>query len=119
MAKKQQQASSSNHTSKPSEDDDKEDEIRLYIKGRYLCSMDAVWRVLGYHTYPATEPSVLTVKCKLPQQVLLLLEDGKCCDMLVYLERPQQLHQLKMGEFFKEYDYGTYTNTFVYESLPI
>lgn len=23
------------------------DEIKLYIKGRYLCSMDAMWRTLG------------------------------------------------------------------------
>ena len=23
------------------------DEISLYVRGRYLCSMDAMWRVLG------------------------------------------------------------------------
>jgi hypothetical protein len=116
VANKGQDSSSCNNgTAKRTEDTDDTDEIKLYIKGRFLCSMDAVWRILGYHTYPATEPSVLTVKCKLPQQVLLLLEDGKCCDMLIYLERPQQLNHLKMGEFFKVYDYGTYIKPFVYE----
>ena len=25
-------------------------EIKLYLKGRFLCSMDAVWRTFGYHT---------------------------------------------------------------------
>jgi hypothetical protein len=84
------------------------DEIKLYVRGRFLCSMDAVWRTLGYHTYPATEPGVITVKCKLPEQVKLLQTDGKCCDMLVYLQRPGELHHLKMNEFFKFYDWGMY-----------
>jgi hypothetical protein len=82
------------------------DEIKLYIRGRFLCSMDAVWRTLGYHTYPATDPSVITIKCKLPHQVNILLEQGKCCDMLLYLKRPQELSDLKFNDFFKEYDYG-------------
>jgi hypothetical protein len=30
------------------DDIDDKDEISLYIRGRYLCSMDAVWRILGY-----------------------------------------------------------------------
>jgi hypothetical protein len=31
------------------DDVDDDDEITLYLRGRYLCSMDAVWRILGYH----------------------------------------------------------------------
>jgi hypothetical protein len=31
------------------EDVDDRDEITLYLRGRYLCSMDAAWRILGYH----------------------------------------------------------------------
>jgi hypothetical protein len=30
------------------DDIDDKDEISLYIRGRYLCSMDATWRILGY-----------------------------------------------------------------------
>jgi hypothetical protein len=95
-------AASSNTATTNDSTDNGRDEIRLYIRGRFLCSMDAVWRTLGYQTYPATEPSVFTVKCKLPEQVKLLRVDGKCCDMLVYL------HDLKMHDFFKSYDWGTY-----------
>jgi hypothetical protein len=31
------------------DDVDDQDEITLYLRGRYLCSMDAAWRILGYH----------------------------------------------------------------------
>jgi hypothetical protein len=31
------------------DDVDDTDEITLYLRGRYLCSMDAAWRILGYH----------------------------------------------------------------------
>ena len=30
-----------------------EDEISLYLRDRFLCAIDAMWRTLGYHTYPA------------------------------------------------------------------
>jgi len=32
---------------KDCEDVNDKDEIKLYIRGRYLCSMDAMWRTLG------------------------------------------------------------------------
>ena len=49
------------------EDVDPKDEILLYIRGRYLCSMDAMWRILKYQTYPSPSPTVNIVKAKLPE----------------------------------------------------
>ena len=70
------------------EDVSDKDEITLYLRGRYLCSMDAMWRTLGkfidlsyimtfivliflkinivkdYQTYPAPNPSVRIIKIK-------------------------------------------------------
>jgi hypothetical protein len=50
-----------------------EDEISLYFRGRFLCAMDAMWRTLGYQTYPAPEPNVQTVKVKMPNVVRQIL----------------------------------------------
>jgi hypothetical protein len=34
------------------------DERSFYIKGRKLCANDAMWRILGFQTYPACNPPV-------------------------------------------------------------
>ena len=39
-----------------------DDEISLYLRGRYLCSMDCYWRILGHETYPASSPAVKIIK---------------------------------------------------------
>jgi hypothetical protein len=87
------------------------DEIKLYLDGRYLCAMDAMWRILGYQTYPSCEPTVQTVKIKTPDQVRTLLADGKSCDMLAYINRPASLHHLKYSEMFNSYLSGESTMT--------
>ena len=33
-------------------------EIDAYVKGRYMCAMDAMWRTYGYQTFPASIPAV-------------------------------------------------------------
>ena len=73
-----------------------------------LCSMDAMWRVFGYQTYPAPYPTVIQVKVKLPAQLLLIQNEQKLCDLLVYLARPQtvEFEQMLYTEFFKEWKYG-------------
>jgi hypothetical protein len=38
------------------------DEIKLFIYGRIMCSMSAVWRMYGYQDYPAPEPAVCAFK---------------------------------------------------------
>ena len=85
------------------EDVSDNDEITLYLRGRFLCAMDAMWRTLGYQTYPASNPSVQTISVKMPEMVQFLLHDKKSCDMLIYFNRPTQLRHLKYTELFKSY----------------
>jgi hypothetical protein len=80
-----------------------ENEIDLYLKGRHLCAMDACWRAFGYHTYPASSPSVTTIKVKSPDQVEFLRSEGKSCDLLVYMNRPQALKDLTYTQVFSKY----------------
>jgi hypothetical protein len=71
--------------------------------------MDACWRILGYKTYPASTPTVLTIKVKSEQDVIDLRSDGKLCDLAVYFNRPvenRQFDNLKYTEFFKIWDYS-------------
>ena len=80
-----------------------DDEVTLYLRGRFLCAMDAMWRTLGYQTYPASFPAVQTITVKMPETVQYLLNDRKSCDMLVYFNRPMQLIHLKYTELFGTY----------------
>ena len=80
------------------------DEIKLYLKGRFICSMDAAWRIYGYKTYPSPTPRVRVIKVKLPDQVdWTVHNDNHTCDMLVYFHRPPALRQLKYTELFSRY----------------
>jgi hypothetical protein len=79
------------------------DEITLYLRGRFLCAMDAMWRTLGYQTYPSPTPTVQTIKVKMPNMVQYLLFDNKSCDMLLYFNRPSLLYELKYTELFSKY----------------
>ena len=76
------------------------DEITLYLRARYLCSMDAMWRVLGYHTYPSPKPPIIIIKAILPAVMDFFLEKSKTTDLLLYLKRPEILHYLKYTEFY-------------------
>jgi hypothetical protein len=40
------------------------DEIKLFIYGRIMCSMAAVWRMYRYQDYPAPEPPVCAFKVR-------------------------------------------------------
>jgi hypothetical protein len=62
-------------------------EIEMYLNGRFLCSMDAMFRILGFKTYPATTPTVRVIKVKTMEQIQFLLEKGLTCDMLLYYNR--------------------------------
>ena len=89
------------------DNDEKEEsndnEISLYLKGRVLCSMDAFWRILGFHTYPRPTPSVKSIKVKLPSQLEFMEKELKNSDLLFYFLRPPQLYNLKYTEFFNTY----------------
>ena len=68
--------------------------------------MDAIWRTLGYQTYPSPDPAVFVIKAKLPSDVEELLVKNKCCDLLIYFNRPIILRNMKYTEFFNEYKWG-------------
>jgi hypothetical protein len=81
------------------------DEINIFLRGRMITSMDAMWRVFGYKTYPSPFPSVILIKPKTPADVNDWMEKGKLTDIYVYFQRPQSLRHLKICEFFTLYDY--------------
>lgn len=86
-------------------DIDDNDEISLFLRGRMLTSMDAVWRIFGYKTYPATEPYVRLIKVKLPRDLEFMFFEGKLTDLYVYFQRPSILFYLKYSEFYNQYCY--------------
>ena len=81
------------------------DEINIFLRGRMLTSMDAMWRAFGYQTYPSPFPSVCLIKPKNPSEVIEWFNLGKLTDVYVYFKRPICLSQLKICEFFHLYDY--------------
>lgn len=53
----------------------------MYMRGRYICSMESMWKVFHFQTYPATKPSVSKITVKLPSHVNSLFDDGKMCNV--------------------------------------
>ena len=86
------------------------DEINIFLRGRMLTSMDAMWRIYGFHTYPAPDPGVTLLKAKMPAEVETIRRDGKFSDLHVYFQRPPELHNLRFCEFFAVYDYDRTLN---------
>ena len=82
---------------------DPKDEILLYVRGRYLCSMDAMWRTLRYHTYPSPTPTVYIIKVKLPEVTNYFSSRNELTDIQAYFQRPAQLHPLLYTEFHNRY----------------
>lgn len=80
-----------------------DDDINIYLRGRYLCSMDAMWRLLRYQTYPSPIPSVRIIKANLPQAVKFFMEDNKYTDMLIYFLRPHSLGHMRYTELFNQF----------------
>jgi hypothetical protein len=84
-------------------DVDDKDEITLYLRGRYLCSTDAMWRTLGYQTYPSPKPAVRTIKAMMPEASGYFREKQKISDIEIYFARPASLHDLLYTEFNRQY----------------
>ena len=80
-----------------------DDEIYIHIRGRYMCSMDAMWRTYGFQTYPSSSPLVVSVQVKTKDQVQFYQRNGKLTDLLVYFNRPACLQHLKYTELFAKY----------------
>ena len=83
-----------------------DNEIKLYIRGRFMCSMDAVWRVLGYDTYPKSTPTVRIIKARIPEFINTYLLSNKLTDLHVYFCRPVAYEDLKYTDFFKTYTWA-------------
>ena len=81
----------------------KDDEISLYLRGRYLCSMDCYWRILGHETYPASSPAVNIIKVISDQNASLLIKENKVTDLIVYFNRPDNLQNFKYADIFNMY----------------
>jgi hypothetical protein len=79
------------------------DEHALYIRGRKLNSMDAMWRTYRYRTYPAPHPTVKTVKVRTPQFVNAFRNEGQLTELELYFHRPDNCEELTLCEFFKHY----------------
>jgi hypothetical protein len=89
-------------------DIDPKDEIKLHLRGQMHCSMSSMYRIMGYQSYPATSPTVIEIKVKLPSQIQFLRSKNQVCDLEVYFCRPQlpQFDDMKYTTFFKEWDYN-------------
>ena len=79
------------------------DEQGHYIRGRKLNSMECMWRGLGYHTYPATNPKVFTLKVQFEDYVDNFKRHRKLTSMGIYLNRPTELFGLRYSEFFQQF----------------
>jgi len=88
-----------------------EDEHTLYLRGRKLCSMDAMWRTLCYQTYPAPFPAVKVVKIREEKFIATFRQAGKVCDMDIYLSRPDTAE-------FNELTYTKFNNLYITTSKP-
>ena len=82
------------------------DEINLYLRGRYLCSMDCYWRILGHETYPSPSPSVRIIKIVSEQKCSATIANGNVPDIVVYFHRPPLLSNMKYSDLFNSYTWS-------------
>ncbi len=60
------------------------DEIKLFMYGRIMSSMSAVWRLYGYQDYPASEPPVCAFKVCTGAQLKDFINRCKVTDLQIY-----------------------------------
>ena len=89
------------------EQQDSRDEIKLFMYGRTMSSMSAVWRLYGYQDYPAPDPPVCTIKVRTKAQLDDFESRGEVTDLQIYYNRPNVLNNLKFTEFFSKYNTST------------
>jgi len=80
------------------------DEIKLFIYGRIMCSMAAVWRMYGYQDYPAPEPPVCAFKVRSGAQLNDFIRRGEVTELQIYYNRPAALDALKYTDFLEKYN---------------
>ena len=87
-------------------EEEQKDEILMYLKGRFICAMDSMWRFFHFQTYPSAQPSIIKINVKLPDHVAFLSEGGKVSDISVYFARPDILRNYKYTEFCHHFIYS-------------
>ena len=80
------------------------DEIKLFIYGRIMCSMVAVWQMYGYQDCPAPELPVCAFKVCSGAQLKDFIQRCKVTDLQIYYNRPAELDALKYIDFLKRYN---------------
>jgi len=80
------------------------DEIKLFIYGRIMCSMAAVWQMYGYQDYPAPLPPVCAFKVRSGAQLKDFIRRGEVTELQIYYNRPAVLDALKYTEFLEKYN---------------
>ena len=90
------------------DEDDIVNENQIYINGRFLCSMDATGRVLGYCNYPKQTPNTVCIAVKREADVNYFTFKNKVCNMYVYMNTRhiEALEDLTFVQFFKQYYYS-------------
>ena len=85
------------------DDVDPKDEILMYVRGRYLCSMDAMWRTLKYQTYPSPNPTVNIIRVKMPDVANYFHSKSQLTEIESYFRRPAHLGHLLFTEFHNQF----------------
>ncbi len=80
------------------------DEIKLFIYGRIMCSMAAVWRMYVYQDYSAPEPPVCAFKVRSGAQLDEFIRHGEITELQIYYNRPAALDALKYTDFLEKYN---------------
>jgi hypothetical protein len=93
------------------------DEIKLFIYGRIMCSMAAVWRMYGYQDYLATEQPVFAFKVCSGAQLKDFIHGCKVTDLQIYYTHPAELDALKYTDFLKKYNMSSKLPKY-YEDCP-
>jgi hypothetical protein len=88
----------------PEQEHDSQDEIKLFIYGRIMCSMAAVWKMYGYQDYPAPDPPVCAFKVCTGAQLKDFIDQGDVTDLQTYFHQPEVLDSLKYTDFLERYN---------------
>jgi len=103
-----------------------DDEIGNYFMARRLCVNDALWRALGFQTYPSTTPVVKPIKVRMPEFVTNFSKSKKYCDVEIYFLRKSHpalwllSEAATYQEFFKQfvYSFDKPTKAFIRSNEP-
>jgi hypothetical protein len=80
------------------------DEIKLFIYGRIMCSMVAVWQMYGYQDYPAPETPFCAFKVRSGAQLKDFTQRCEVTDLQINYNRPAELDGLKYTDFLTKYN---------------